>query len=88
LSNYVLALRIFKEGSSSKMNVQMQPVKSSHVRAIGYDADAMRLYVKFDNGTYAYDGVEQDTWKEFQGASSKGVFLASQIKGNYPFSRV
>jgi hypothetical protein len=70
------------------MSVEMQPVVSSHVRAIGYDAETERLYVKFDNGTYVYDGVEQGTWEEFLGASSKGGFLAARIKGNFPYSRI
>ena len=70
------------------MAVEMVPVQSSHVRAIGFDKEEPTLYVRFDNGTYAYDGVDEATYRAFLGAESKGIFLEQQIKGQYSYSRV
>ena len=69
------------------MSVEMIPVSSSNVQSIGFDKESETLYVKFPNGTYAYQGVDEGTYQAFLGAGSKGQFLDRNIKGQFPYSR-
>ena len=70
-------------------DVEMVPVSSSNIAAVGYDEEQQRLIVMFKGGgRYAYDGVEPEVYKSFLGAGSKGRFLDQNIKGSYPFSRI
>jgi hypothetical protein len=65
------------------------PVSSTNVASIGYDVDTQVLEVEFVNGgVYQYMNVPQEVFDEFQGASSKGSYLAQNIKNRYPYTRV
>lgn len=66
---------------------EMVPVKSSNIEAIGYDAKP-KLIVRFKNGgTYIYEGVPADKQDELMKAKSIGGYLATNIKGVYPFTK-
>lgn len=66
-----------------------EPVVSSNVAAIGYDEPSQTLEVEFTNGAiYQYYNVPQALFEQLMQASSKGQFLAYQIKNSYPYSRV
>lgn len=69
--------------------VEMQYVQSSNVECVGYDADAMELYVRFLNNPtlYVYLGVPQTLYEQLRNATSVGGFLITEIKDVYPFDR-
>ena len=66
----------------------MQPVSSSDIRAIGYDADTSTLKVAFHSGgVYQYWGVPVSVHRALISASSKGRYLHAYIKNRYPGNR-
>lgn len=66
-----------------------QPVTSSNIASIGYDADSQTLEIEFLNGgVYQYFDVPQHVHQELMNASSHGQYLAQNIKGIYRFSKV
>lgn len=69
--------------------VEMQYVDSSNIEAIGHDAAAQELHVRFLSGdTYVYHGVPQEVYDELMAAPSKGSYLNRMIKGNYEHSKM
>jgi hypothetical protein len=68
----------------------MQEVRSTSIRAIGYDGRKRLLLVQFrDSGdTYAYFGVASGVFAELKRAPSKGRFVNAVIKGRYRYERV
>lgn len=69
---------------------EMHYVDSSNIEAIGYDAAAQELHVRFlkSGATYAYYGVEEWVFQELMQADSKGRFLNANIKGRYNEGRL
>jgi hypothetical protein len=66
-----------------------QPVTSSNIASIGYDADSQTLEIEFLNGgVYQYFDVPQHVHQELMNASSHGQYLAQNIKGAYRYSKV
>jgi KTSC domain len=65
----------------------MQWVDSSNVEALGYDSEAMDLYVQFKSGSslYIYENVPESTFHDLMSAPSKGSYLNREIKPNYHF---
>ena len=64
-------------------------VSSSNLVSVGYDATTETLEVEFQNGAvYQYYNVNESIYNELMAASSRGKFLAYQIKNVYPYSRV
>jgi hypothetical protein len=65
-------------------------VESTNVEAIGYDANAQALHVRFLKSglTYVYYNVEQWVFDEFLRADSKGIFLNERIKGTYEYGKL
>lgn len=65
-------------------------IDSKNIEAIGYDADALELHVRFLKSgiTYVYYSVEPWLFDEFKNADSKGTFLNERIKGKYDFSKL
>lgn len=69
--------------------MEREPVSSSTIVSVGYDATSQTLEVEFKSGgTYQYYNVPQNTHEEFMRAPSKGQFLATYIKNSFPYSRV
>ncbi|MCF7675007.1 MAG: KTSC domain-containing protein [Akkermansiaceae bacterium] len=67
----------------------MQPVSSSNIAAVGYDADNQTVYVQFLNGsTYAYKGVPEHEFENLRTAPSVGSYLNRNYKNVYPYERV
>lgn len=61
---------------------------SSNVARYTYDPESYVLTVEFKNGgTYNYFDVPEAVFDQMQAASSKGQFLAQQIKGSYRYAR-
>jgi hypothetical protein len=66
----------------------MQPVSSSNIAAIGYDAENQAVYVQFLNGPiYAYKGVPENEYENLLTAPSVGSYLNRNYKNVYPYER-
>ena len=63
--------------------MQMQDVKSSNIKAIGYNPNTKKMYIQFHSGgTYEYSDVDLDDYINFKNAPSHGKELHSWgIKG-------
>jgi len=71
------------------MNVQLRPVASRAVAAIGYDEQAQEVYVRFHGGsTYAYGHVPANVWDALQDTDSVGRFVNVVLKPACPCRRV
>lgn len=70
--------------------MDMQPVSSSDLAAVGYDEDTATLRIEFlKGGTYEYHGVPKDIYDGLINASSKGKYFDQFIKkGGYPYSKI
>jgi hypothetical protein len=68
--------------------MEWQPVSSSTIERIKYDASSMTLSVEFKNGTvYEYFDVPEVVYEEFAGSGSPGQYLARNLKKAYRYSR-
>jgi hypothetical protein len=75
--------------SKPRLTMRREPVSSSSIAAIGYDARSETLEVEFVNGRlYRYRSVEADVHKGFRAAGSKGTFFNAHIRDAYPFERL
>ena len=71
------------------MAVSYHHVESSNIDQIGYDAESQELRVKFNSGSeYRYSNVPGPVFADFLDADSAGKFFASNIKGQYEYSKV
>lgn len=69
--------------------IQLQGVKSSQVKAIGYDEDTKTLAVQFQRGTgavYHYPNVSPEQHQAFVNAESIGGHFGKHIK-QLPFEK-
>ena len=68
----------------------MNYVDSSNIEAIGYDAGSQELHVRFlkSGETYVYYNVEEWLFQEILQADSKGVYLNSNVKSHYSYSKL
>lgn len=65
------------------------PVRSSNVKAIGYDPDAKVMGVQFQDGSeYHYEGVPYEVYFYVQHAPSVGRTFAQVVKNNYSATRI
>jgi hypothetical protein len=61
-----------------------QPVKSSSIRSIGYDAATQILEVEFHRrGTFQYIGVPEFVYRALMLAPSKGAFFNDRVSNRY-----
>jgi hypothetical protein len=68
---------------------EMQPVDSSWVAEIGYNAQLREVHIALIDGrTYAYESVPPEVWRRFQDAESKGTFINEVLKPDYEFRRL
>lgn len=69
--------------------MEMQPVDSSNLAAIGYDANTHTLAIEFKSGgTYEYYDVEESVYEGLRTASSHGQYFQSNIRGRYRYARL
>lgn len=77
--------------------MERQPVVSSQISAVGYDAETQVLEVEFKNAggkpnsVYQYANFPPEKWAEFQKAESVGSYFYRNIKNNpsvYPYRKV
>lgn len=69
--------------------IQLQPVESSRIKAIGYDEDTLTAYVQFtptrqfpDGVIYGYADVTYEDFYDFQNAESKGTWFRDHLLNN------
>lgn len=66
-----------------------QPVLSSNVLSVGYDAERSLLEVEYQGGgVYRYRGVPADVHRTLLEARSLGAYLQHYVKGHFAFERV
>jgi hypothetical protein len=65
----------------------MQEVKSSSIRAIGYNKSSEELWVEYRSGpgAYVYKGVPGELFTGLRQAGSKGSYVNRMIKGRFPY---
>lgn len=62
--------------------------QSSNIARFAYDEGREVLIVEFNNGaTYEYFDVTESVFENMKTASSRGSFLAQEIKGRYRYAR-
>lgn len=69
--------------------IELKPVESSQIKAIGYDAETHTLAVAFKYGVgaiYHYPEVQAETHEQFVNAESIGQFFGKHIKA-LPFKK-
>jgi len=66
-----------------------EPVASSNVESIGYDAAEGMLEVEFKGGAvYQYTGIPQELYAELCEAGSVGSFIHRRIKNAFACERI
>jgi hypothetical protein len=69
--------------------IQLEPVVSSNISAIGFSSKTGKLQVKFNNGgLYETTGALQTDYDDFKLAKSKGVHFNKILKQAFAWSRV
>jgi hypothetical protein len=69
--------------------MQRQPVNSSDIAAIGYDAASETLEIEFRaTGAYRYFSVPKNVHEELARTPSPGKFFLQHIKGKYAWEKV
>lgn len=69
--------------------MERQPVSSSNIRSIGYEAGTGTLEVEFNSGgVYQYFNVPEATYSALMRASSKGAYVNDNIKDRYRCRKV
>lgn len=70
--------------------IQLEPVQSSQVKAIGYDAATQTLAVQFTHGAgaiYHYPNVAPEVHAAFVSSESIGKFFGKHIKPTTNFKK-
>lgn len=71
------------------MTPEMTPVKSSNIKAVGYDKDGQVLHVQFLNGShYTHAGVSPADHTALASAESVGKHYNANIKGKFAHTKV
>jgi hypothetical protein len=69
--------------------MEMTPVSSTNLAAVGYDESTHTLRVEFRHGgVYDYFDVPEPEYESLMRASSHGQYLAYNIKGRYRYAKV
>lgn len=69
--------------------MQRQPVRSSDLKSVGFDAPSQTLKIEFHSGgVYQYRAVPQAIYDALMNASSKGTYFHLHIKERYAYARI
>jgi hypothetical protein len=67
--------------------MRLEPVESSMLAAIGYDAGLQALVVLYNSGkAYQYLQVPEEVYLALMEARSKGRYMLDQVIEHYPYS--
>ncbi len=72
--------------------MELIPLSSTNLRAIGYDPDTMTMQIQFNNGSlYSYANIEPQTYEDMMASGNPGEYFATIIKPQrvrYAYTRV
>lgn len=69
--------------------MDMKPVASSNIQAVGYDESTETMRLQFANGSvYEYHNIPSIVYNDFMQASSLGAYLNRNIRNNYPYEKI
>lgn len=69
-------------------DIILEPVVSSNIAAIGFDAASSVMRVQFNNGTlYDAEGASQADFDDFKMSKSKGVHFNKILKKAFAWKR-
>ncbi|MDG5472078.1 KTSC domain-containing protein [Jeotgalibacillus sp. ET6] len=68
--------------------MEMRPVKSSLITAVGYDQFNEILRIQFRTGTFDYYRVPKYIFEHLMSSFSKSRYYASYIKDSYTYLKV
>lgn len=69
--------------------MEMTPVNSSHMRAVGYDEPTRTMHIEFQNGDlHEYKQVSPDFHKRMMQSKSVGSFFHQNVKPFFNSRRV
>lgn len=68
--------------------MNMVPVSSSNLVAVGYDKATKVLRVQFNSGIYDYYDVPESIYDGLLSAQSKGQYHNSFIKHSFRYSKI
>lgn len=69
--------------------MEMKPISSGKLRAIGYDMRSRLLQVQLDDGTtLQYSGVGAEAWRQLSTASSPWSYYRDNIEEEFSARRV
>lgn len=67
-----------------KLTIGLNPVRSSNVESVGYDAPTQTLAVQFKGGkVYHYFDVPQEVHSGFGKAESVGKYIGANVVGKF-----
>ena len=70
------------------MNIEMQPVQSTHIAEVGYDRESQTLALKYrSGGVYHYKKVPEDVASALVSAKSIGAYVQANILYKYHFTK-
>ena len=68
-------------GNERRKAIEGLPVKSTNVKAVGYDVETKTLQVEFKSGgIYQYAGVQPEMYAELLEAESIGRFVSQVVR--------
>ena len=71
------------------MEVEMIPVNSAVIKALGYNEESRVCRVEFSTGrVFDYENMAPDVYAQFSGAASIGRYWHANVKGQYSFREV
>ena len=69
--------------------MQRQPVDSTNLRSVGYEAEQQILEIEFTSGSvYQYFNVPVAVYEALMAASSKDTYHSQWIKYNFRYARI
>lgn len=69
--------------------MRRDPVESSAIASVGYDAASGTLELQFQGGAvYRYAGVPPQVVEALMAAESKGRFVNAHIRQRFPYERI
>ena len=79
-----IEIEIRGPGDQRMSTINLIPVQSSNIEAVGHDPHSKTLTVKFKNGgTYEYSGVDANEYNAFMSARSKGAYFHTEIRRRF-----
>lgn len=71
-----------------EIEIQLEPVVSSNIAAIGFDG-VNKMRVQFTNGAiYDAEGAQQSDYDDFKSAKSKGIHFNKVLKQAFVWKRL